>query len=487
MNDPPGAPAPVRRVPFLAGVVLAAAIGGCAAYTNLSFAVTNGAAFRFFPPFQAGVDRNRNRHLGAEYFNIARSLAAGDGFANPFGDRTGLTAWQPPLFPALLAGLLRACDGDRDAVMAVVVVLQVHVLIATGLLVLTLARRTTGRIGSWAAAAVFFLALVFDFKVCFQLTHDSWLVMLAVDLLVAGLCWCRPLGCWRAAAAWGLVGGFCAQVNPIVGLVWAIFSVLVGVRERAWPRLAVAVLAAGLVLTPWTVRNYLVFGRLIPVKSNLAYELYQSQCLQRDGLIQRTTFSHHPGGATTADGVEYRELGEVAFLDRKRQQFLQAVWADPLDYLDRVACRFLGATLWYESFDRPNDARNWPWAVRVARLTHPLPFLAFLVLMLTAVRARLHPAQWTVIGVYWLYLLPYIGASYYERYEMPILGVKVLLVIWAADRLLSLRPGTNRTGPTVVGVGTVGPVISRADSAGRSGPLRPARRGRGAGPAPAGC
>lgn len=50
----------------------------------------------------------------------------------------------------------------------------------------------------------------------------------------------------------------------------------------------------------------------------------------------------------------------------------------------------------------------------------------------------LRPAQWLVMGVYLLYLLPYIAISYYERYALPLLGVKALVVIWAADRLLVL-------------------------------------------------
>ena len=68
-----------------------------------------------------------------------------------------------------------------------------------------------------------------------------------------------------------------------------------GLRRRAWRRLALALAFAGLTLLPWTVRNFLVFGRVIPVKSNLAYELYQSQCLQPDGLITYRTFDRHPG------------------------------------------------------------------------------------------------------------------------------------------------------------------------------------------------
>jgi hypothetical protein len=42
------------------------------------------------------------------------------------------------------------------------------------------------------------------------------------------------------------------------------------------------------------------------------------------------------------------------------------------------------------------------------------------------------------MGVYVLYLSPYIAISYYERYAIPLLGVKVLLVVWALDRVLAI-------------------------------------------------
>ena len=68
-------------------------------------------------------------------------------------------------------------------------------------------------------------------------------------------------------------------INPIVGLAWGVLSLLVGWRQRAGSRLAVALLASGLTLCPWTVRNYLVFGR--PANSGMA-ELYRvSQWIQR--------------------------------------------------------------------------------------------------------------------------------------------------------------------------------------------------------------
>ncbi len=170
------------------------------------------------------------------------------------------------------------------------------------------------------------------------------------------------------------------------------------------------------------------------MKSNLAFEAYQSQILQPDGLLQN--FKGHPGGGGP-EGLEYRKLGEIAYLERKREQFWQSVRADPAEFLDRASSRLLAATVWFVPFNRMTGAKQ-PWLVWLGRLTHPLPFLALLVLLFTAARKPLHPTQWLVIGLYVFHLLPYVLVSYYDRYAGPLLAVKALLVIWATDRLLGL-------------------------------------------------
>jgi hypothetical protein len=69
-----------------------------------------------------------------------------------------------------------------------------------------------------------------------------------------------------------------------------------------------------------------------------------------------------------------------------------------------------------------------------------LPFLSLFCLALIGILDRLPPVVWTAIAIYWLYLAPYICTSYYARYAFPLLGVKALLVVWALDRLVRLRP-----------------------------------------------
>jgi hypothetical protein len=461
MKRRPAALPPVAGIALLPVILLIVGIFACSIYANLSFAVTKPGAYRFFPPFKANVDANQNGHLGGEAFNVARSLTAGKGFADPFTRSTGATAWMPPVLPTLLAGLLWVFDGDNAAVMGVVVFLQVFVLIGTGLLVLALVRQTSGRVGTGVAAAVYLGALLCHFHLCFQSTRDCWIVLLAVDLLVAGLCWLGPLDRWQTAAGWGLVGGFGAQINPIVGFTWGILSLVMGFRARSWSGPALAILVAALTLLPWTVRNYLVFGRFIPIKANLAYELFQSQCLEPDGLCQSATIALHPHTGSSQEAQAYNVLGENAYLERKQQQFWQAVRADPLEFVKRLMIRLAGATLWYVPFDRDSEPRHRPWVPWVSRLVHPLPFLAVLMLLVTARWRPLHWTQWSVIGVYLLYLLPYIVVSYFERYAIPLLGIKVLLVLWATDALF-FTPGIR---PSVLGKGLGGdpPRLPRKD------------------------
>lgn len=45
--------------------------------------------------------------FGWEVGRIARSIAIGEGFSNPYGGNTGPTAWEPPLYPYLMGGVFK--------------------------------------------------------------------------------------------------------------------------------------------------------------------------------------------------------------------------------------------------------------------------------------------------------------------------------------------------------------------------------------------
>jgi hypothetical protein len=412
--------------------IVVVAVLGCSLWANASTMITDPADFRFIPPFRANVNRNQNQHLAAEYYSIAKAMVAGRGFADPFRSETGPTAWMPPVLPVILAGLHWVADGNVEAVTALFVLLQDLTLIGTGILIVLLARQTTGL--RWFPLALFVGALTFYFRHCFQFTHDCWIVLAALDLLIAGVVWGRPLEVSRRrAAVWGIFGGLCAMTSPIVGLCWAVLTMASGVQRGRRVRFTIAVVMSILTVAPWVVRNYVLFGRFIPVKSNLAYELYQSQVLQPGGVLRGNIFGSHPYATDGEERWEYRRVGEMAYLDKKMQLFKEALHQQPMDFVERMANRFFAATLEYTPFDAGEEVRR-PWMMWLSRLTYPLPFLSLLVLLIAIPWRPLSGAEGIVVGVYLTYLLPYVIISYYDRYKFPLLAAEVILVVWAVSR-----------------------------------------------------
>src|SRR5215475_15823039 len=45
--------------------------------------------------------------FGWEMGRVARSIAQGQGFSNPYGGDTGPTAWEPPIYPYLMGGVFK--------------------------------------------------------------------------------------------------------------------------------------------------------------------------------------------------------------------------------------------------------------------------------------------------------------------------------------------------------------------------------------------
>ncbi len=71
-----------------------------------------------------------------------------------------------------------------------------------------------------------------------------------------------------------------------------------------------------LVMSPWLVRNYQVFGKFILVRDNLPLEMYEANNDQSAGLWTR---SEHPGNNPEAMR-RFQELGEIGFMDEKQQE-----------------------------------------------------------------------------------------------------------------------------------------------------------------------
>jgi len=83
--------------------------------------------------------------FGWEMGRIARSLATGHGFANPFNGPSGPTAWTPPLYPLLLAGVFRLFGVYTRASGWVILTVDSAFSAATATAIYRIARRCFGR------------------------------------------------------------------------------------------------------------------------------------------------------------------------------------------------------------------------------------------------------------------------------------------------------------------------------------------------------
>jgi len=86
---------------------------------------------------------------------------------------------------------------------------------------------------------------------------------------------------------------------------------------------AVFSMAVGLVLLPWTLRNYFAFHKLVPVRDNFWAEVF----------FGNLGFQTHP----LKTSMEYQKLGELQFIQVAKQQVLI--------YIQNHFAEFAGQTL----------------------------------------------------------------------------------------------------------------------------------------------
>lgn len=124
-----------------------------------------------------------HQHLGAEYYNIGRALADGRGFSDPFAESTGPTAWMPPLFPLLIAALLRS-TGSKLVTAQICLFLANVSMVFVGTVIYSIGRRCRRHISALFGVAVYIIWIAVFRYWFFLLTQDIWITSTAVAWLV---------------------------------------------------------------------------------------------------------------------------------------------------------------------------------------------------------------------------------------------------------------------------------------------------------------
>lgn len=298
-----------------------------------------------------------NAAMGGEYGNIAESLVTGHGYAHPFGVESGPTAWMPPLLTWIIAAVFLVCGVKTYAAFWVLITLNCLAM-AGSCYFLTRAVEGwwTTQQRHWLAGVLFLLLLIQQEAYLRNLSDFSLLLLLTA--MLACVFWQSLRIGWRPLLRWWIALALLTPLaNPSLVLCLFLAAVWVGAGWREgkadlFPQLAsarllfMAVLAGVAISTgAWTMRNRLVLERWIPAKSNLGYEAYLAQVETYRGVLSYKIFlARHPFAPGPVQ-EEFRQLGEIRFVEKYGARARQAITADPVDYLRRVGFRLWNALI----------------------------------------------------------------------------------------------------------------------------------------------
>jgi 4-amino-4-deoxy-L-arabinose transferase-like glycosyltransferase len=365
---------------------------------------------------------------------VARSLVTGHGYGNTFAD-TGSSALMPPVYTYCLAAIFRIfgiyTTASIFAAAAFNSVLSVLTCIPVYLIALKSFGERTARWSAWAwalspygiyfsadwlwstALVTLLLALLFHFSIRLenQSSLPSWL-------------------------GFGVLGGIAALTEPVVLAVVPMLGALSSYRLRRIMPACVAGLAMAATMSPWIVRNYLVFHRFIPVRDGFGLELYIGNSAGNRGQgAHWANRAIHPNHSD-AELSEYEKSGEIAYMAHKQRQALDYIGANKSWFLGMTLRRIVYMWTGYWSFDQvyleqePLDPPNVFVGVT-------LTFFAFAGLLAAS---RLNPDAATRFGAT-LFLFPlayYIShpEAYYFRPLDPLIAI---LGMFAAVRFYERR------------------------------------------------
>ncbi len=307
-----------------------------------------------------------------EQGNVAQALLAGHGFGSPFlSDQP--SAVMPPVYPLIVAALFGIFGIHTAAAMIAILSLNCMFSALSCVPVYLFAQRSFGtQVALWAGWGW----ALSPYGIYFS-AEWAW----STHLLLLCLCWLfylsqdmERLPKLRLWAGFGLLAGVAGLTEPSILVIIPFLMALAAWRlARTGKRWLLPGLAASLALvaaiSPWMVRNALVFHRFIPMRDNMGLEMF----LSNNGYsLHWRSGDHHPNH-DPKELAEYR-AGELAYMDHKTAQASAYIHAHPGWYAWMSARRALYLWTGYWSLDprylaqEPLDPANIPVAAGLTLL-----------------------------------------------------------------------------------------------------------------------
>jgi 4-amino-4-deoxy-L-arabinose transferase-like glycosyltransferase len=373
-----------------------------------------------------------------EATNIAASIANGYGFRSPFvgalaGDpHMPPTSWLGPIYPYFCAAFFALFGAYSHYAYLCIILLQCVASALTCIPILRIGELTVGRRVGMIAAATWAVfpwfsrwPITWIWEITFSTFLLAWLFWFALRLEKAA-----SIRLW---IFYGALWGVALLMNPALLTFLAVSAIWIAVRRSRenlpWLRhTLLAAIVCAVVVSPWLVRNRIVFGQWAFIRTNFGFEFVMGNVhggTGRDWSMRSPT-------ANPDELVEYRRLHELAYVHAKAEQGKQFVRTYPGEFLaftlKRLAIYWDGSSMF---FDTPIAWFWMPWSFPL------LSLLAAPALILAIVR-RVHGWQ-LYLGVVLVYPLPYYITFAQPRYRNALEPMMLLLISWMVLRLFSAR------------------------------------------------
>ena len=266
---------------------------------------------------------------------------------------------------------------------------------------------------------------------CHLLPWDTAMVGLCMAALVTATLKIRGSNRVSWWIGYGALWAFSAMaVLPFLAL-WAIWPL----HQRTAQALKLAVMTSVVFLAgiaPWSIRNYLVFHKFIPFRSNFGLELWLSN---NPGVPDTWAGFLHPT-EDPREAAKYVRMTEIPYMDEKQSEAFAFMRTHPRDTMRFFFRRF--ADNWLGIWDAPADM--WRFMPPFLKLTLVWNCLFSLLSFLgahCAYRARCQAAL-PCASVMLMFPVVFYVTHTTGRYRYPMLPIMVILTVFAFAYLLSL-------------------------------------------------
>ena len=234
-------------------------------------------AIRVFLVMQLKEYRELDR---PETVRTAISLAQDGTFSNPFPTPTGPTAHVAPLYPWILSLIFKAFGTGTKGEFVKQILTCAAVALQYALLpFVASAWGLSARIGALAGflgASFGVLHIWYDLETKGNFEYAFVSLALILLFLLTLRCLDPKHGKITDGIALGIAWGFTLLLAPSAVLIMIGFTAFLILRRGLISLSLTSVFCAVLVLVPWTIRNYQVFGHVFFIRDNFGLELSAS-------------------------------------------------------------------------------------------------------------------------------------------------------------------------------------------------------------------